>query len=140
MLPAMDTGAATAVIIAGDSRRMAEAENGSIDLAVTSPPYWQIKDYGSPGQIGHGQSLHAYLHDPCLVWEECFRATREAGRLCVNIGDQFARASIYGRYRIIPLHAEIVCQCSACGYDYMGSIIGRRHGHGLLPLPAQLHR
>ena len=122
----MQTGAATAVIIEGDSRRMAEAEAGSVDLIVTSPPYWQIKDYGSPGQIGHGQSLHAYLHDLCLVWGECFRATREGGRLCVNIGDQFARASMYGRYRIIPLHAEIVCQCAACGYDYMGSIIWRK--------------
>ena len=44
----------------------------------------------------------------------------------MNIGDQFSRASVYGRYRVIPLHAEIVCQCTAAGFDYMGSIIWRK--------------
>jgi modification methylase len=105
---------------------MPELATGSIDLTVTSPPYWQIKDYHSPGQIGHGQTLHAYLHDLEQVWRECFRLTRESGRLCVNVGDQFARASLHGRYRVIPLHAEIICQCVAAGWDYMGSIVWRK--------------
>ncbi len=51
---------------------------------------------------------------------------RDGGRLCVNIGDQFARASLFGRYRVIPLHAEITCQCAETGFDYMGSIIWRK--------------
>ncbi len=38
------------------------------------PPYWQIKDYGSPGQIGYGQSLHEYLRDLDRVWDESFTA------------------------------------------------------------------
>jgi hypothetical protein len=50
----------------------------------------------------------------------------ESGRLCVNIGDQFARATLYGRYRVIPLHAEVISQCVACGWDYMGAIIWRK--------------
>jgi hypothetical protein len=50
----------------------------------------------------------------------------EGGRLCINIGDQFARASVFGRYRVIPLHAEIVCQCAEAGFDSMGSIIWRK--------------
>lgn len=40
---------------------MEEVEDNSIGLIVTSPPYWHIKDYGSEGQIGYGQSLHEYL-------------------------------------------------------------------------------
>jgi DNA modification methylase len=122
----MRTPGISALIYHGDSRRMADLEPSSVELIVTSPPYWQIKDYGVPGQIGHGQGLHAYLHDLSLVWGECYRVTREGGRLCVNIGDQFARASLYGRYRIIPLHAEVICQCAAHGFDYMGSIIWRK--------------
>jgi DNA modification methylase len=105
---------------------MADLDSNSVELIVTSPPYWQIKDYGAPGQIGHGQGLHAYLRDLSLVWDECHRVVREGGRLCVNIGDQFARASLFGRYRVIPLHAEVICQCAARGFDYMGSIIWRK--------------
>jgi len=122
----MRTAGISVIIYHGDSRRMADLESNSVELIVTSPPYWQIKDYGVPGQIGYGQGLHAYLRDLSLVWGECYRVTREGGRLCVNIGDQFARASLYGRYRVIPLHAEVICQCAAHGFDYMGSIIWRK--------------
>jgi DNA modification methylase len=116
----------TAVIYNADCRRMPELADGNVELVVTSPPYWQIKDYGSPGQIGFGQSLHEYLRDLQRVWGECFRVLHEGGRLCVNIGDQFARAKLYGRYRVIPLHAEIICQCAETGFDFMGSIVWRK--------------
>jgi len=122
----MQTGECSAVLYNADCRRMPELADGSIALVVTSPPYWQIKDYGSPGQIGFGQSLHDYLRDLTRVWAECFRVLHEGGRLCVNIGDQFARASVFGRYRVIPLHAEIICQCAEAGFDSMGSIIWRK--------------
>ncbi|MGA2975869.1 MAG: DNA methyltransferase [Spirochaetia bacterium] len=122
----MPRGPGEAIIYLADSRRMPEIAAESIELVVTSPPYWQIKDYDSAGQIGHGQSLHAYLGDLARVWAECFRVTREAGRLCVNIGDQFARANLFGRYSVIPLHAEIISQCVASGFDYLGSIIWRK--------------
>jgi DNA modification methylase len=39
-------------IITGDSRHMAEVSNESVHLVVTSPPYWQLKDYGNGRQIG----------------------------------------------------------------------------------------
>ncbi|MGO9309179.1 MAG: DNA-methyltransferase [Spirochaetia bacterium] len=116
----------SAVLYNADCRRMPEITDAGIDLVITSPPYWQIKDYGSPGQIGFGESLHEYLGDLQRVWTECFRVLRPGGRLCVNIGDQFARARVFGRYRVIPLHAEIICQCAEAGFDSMGSIIWRK--------------
>ena len=115
-----------ATIILGDSRSMSEIADSQIDLVVTSPPYWHLKDYGMPGQIGYGQSLHEYLCSLYLVWKECFRVLRPGSRLCVNIGDQFARAIIYGRYKVIPLHAEIISQCEKIGFDFMGSIIWQK--------------
>ncbi len=117
---------ARAKIIIGDCRRMIEIEDSSIDLVVTSPPYWHIKDYGLPGQIGYGQSLHEYLKDLYRVWKECYRILRPGRRLCINIGDQFARSIIYGRYKVIPLHAEFIAQCEDIGFDYMGSIIWQK--------------
>jgi DNA modification methylase len=113
-------------IYLGDSRAMTDLEDASIDLAVTSPPYWQIKDYGVPGQIGYGQSLHAYLKDLYRTWRECFRVLRPGARLCINVGDQFARASVYGRYQVIPLHAEFINQCEGLGFDFLGAIIWQK--------------
>lgn len=115
-----------AKIIIGDSREMIEIEDESIGLIITSPPYWHIKDYGVPGQIGYGQTLHEYLKDLYRVWEECFRVLKPGRRLCINIGDQFARSILYGRYNIIPLHAEVIVQCEKIGFDYMGAIIWQK--------------
>lgn len=115
-----------AKIVLGDSREMGEVAAGAVDLVVTSPPYWHIKDYGISGQIGFGQNLHAYLKDLYCVWQECFRVLRPGGRLCVNVGDQFARAAVYGRYKIIPLHAEIIGQGEELGFDFMGAIIWQK--------------
>lgn len=113
-------------IIIGDSRNMIEVQNDSIGLVVTSPPYWNIKDYGLNNQIGYGQTLHDYLKDLYRVWKECYRVLQPGRRLCINIGDQFARSIIYGRYKVIPLHAEIISQCEDIGFDYMGSIIWQK--------------
>jgi len=115
-----------AKIIIGDSRELIEIENESIELIITSPPYWHIKDYGVPGQIGYGQTLHEYPKDLYRVWEECFRVLKPGRRLCINIGDQFARSVIYGKYKVIPLHAEIILQCEKIGFDYMGAIIWQK--------------
>lgn len=116
----------SAKIIIGDSRKMTEVKDNSVDLIVTSPPYWYIKDYGIEGQIGYGQSLHEYLKNLYLVWKECFRILKPGTRLCINIGDQFLRSIVYGRYKIAPLHSEFITQCEKIGFDYMGSIIWQK--------------
>jgi DNA modification methylase len=113
-------------IYLADSRNMAEVPSESVALVVTSPPYWHIKDYGVPHQIGYGQSLHEYLYDLSRVWRECWRVLMPGRRLCINIGDQFARAVIYGQYKVIPLHAEIIAQCETIGFDYLGAIIWQK--------------
>jgi len=57
-------------IIIGDSRNMSEIDNETIDLIITSPPYWHLKDYGVENQIGYVQTLHEYLKDLYRVWQE----------------------------------------------------------------------
>lgn len=113
-------------IYVADARAMPEVADASVALVVTSPPYYTIKDYDAPDQIGHGQSLHAYLRDLYRVWAECHRVLLPGARLCVNIGDQFARAKRFGRYKVIPLHAEIIVQAEQIGFDYMGAIIWQK--------------
>ncbi len=113
-------------IIFGDSRRMDEIGDSSVHLAVTSPPYWQLKDYGSGGQLGYNDSYEDYICGLNLVWEECHRVLHPGCRLCVNVGDQFARAAFYGRYKVIPIRTEIIKFCEAIGFDYMGAIIWQK--------------
>ncbi len=105
---------------------MLELNDESVDLVVTSPPYWNIKDYSVAGQIGYGQTLHEYFRSLYAVWEECIRVLKGGTRLCVNVGDQFLRSADYGRYRIIPIHSELISQCMNLGFDYMGSIIWQK--------------
>jgi len=115
-----------AKIVIGDSRKIQEVGNNSVQLIVTSPPYWSIKNYGTKNQIGYGQTLHEYLKDLYIVWKECYRVLEPGRRLVINIGDQFARSIIYGRYKVIPLHAEVIAQCENIGFDFMGSIIWQK--------------
>jgi len=113
-------------IIIGDSRRMKEVPNESVHLVVTSPPYWQLKDYGGEKQIGFHDSYEEYINNLNLVWNECNRVLHKGCRLCINIGDQFARSVYYGRYKVIPIRTEIIKFCESAGFDYMGAIIWQK--------------
>jgi len=113
-------------IVIGDSRRMSEVADESVHLVVTSPPYWQLKDYGSSDQIGFDDSYERYINNLNLVWKECSRVLHKGCRLCVNVGDQFARSAYYGRYKVIPIRTEIIKFCEAEGLDYMGAVIWQK--------------
>ncbi len=114
------------IIINGDSRCMQELHDKSVHLVITSPPYWQLKDYGSDEQIGFNDSYESYINNLNLVWKECYRILNNGCRLCVNIGDQFARSVYYGRYKVIPIRTEIIKFCESIGFDYMGAIIWQK--------------
>jgi site-specific DNA-methyltransferase (adenine-specific) len=113
-------------IIRGDARQMKELANNSVHLVITSPPYWQLKDYGTDDQIGFNDSYEKYINNLNLVWQECHRVLEDGCRLCINIGDQFARAVYYGRYKIIPIRTEIIKFCETIGFDYMGAVIWQK--------------
>ncbi len=113
-------------IIIGDSRQMSELEDRSVHLIVTSPPYWQLKDYGVSGQIGFNDSYEDYINYLNFVWKECYRVLHNGCRLFINIGDQFARSIYYGRYKVIPIRTEIIKFCETIGFDYMGAIIWQK--------------
>lgn len=105
---------------------MAELPDNSVHLSITSPPYWQLKDYGTTNQIGFHDSYENYINNLNLVWKECYRVLHNGCRLCVNIGDQFARSVYYGRYKVIPIREEIIKFCENIGFDYMGAIIWQK--------------
>ena len=105
---------------------MVEVPEESVHLIITSPPYWQLKDYGNGSQIGFDDSYEDYINNLNIVWKECHRILNKGCRLCVNIGDQFARSVYYGRYKVIPIRTEIIKFCETIGFDYMGAIIWQK--------------
>lgn len=113
-------------IIFGDSRDMSLLKDKSIHLMITSPPYWQLKDYGSSDQIGYDDSYENYINNLNLVWSECDRVLHPGCKICINIGDQFARSVYYGRYKVVPIRTEIIKFLETIGYDYMGAIIWQK--------------
>lgn len=110
----------------GDARNLDFLLPESVHLVATSPPYWQLKDYGHSGQIGFGESCADYINNLNLVWLGCYRALAPGCRMCINIGDQFARSVVYGRYKVVSIQSEIIRFCETIGMDYMGTIIWQK--------------
>lgn len=79
-----------------DARSMDEVDSSSVALVVTSPPYWNIKDYSLDGyqaeqrhdklegQIGDTEDYGEYLEALTAVWKECKRVLKPNGKLCIN--------------------------------------------------------
>ncbi len=114
-------------IIISDSRRMKELPNESVHLVVTSPPYWQLKDYGDEKQIGFHDSYEEYINNLNLVCNDCQRVLHKGCRLCINIGDQFVRSVYYGRYKVIPIRTEIIKFCESAGFEFI--LIFKKYGN-----------
>ncbi len=71
-------------ILCGDAERvMRQLPAESVHLIVTSPPYWNLVDYGRRGQIGQG-SYETYLADLLGVWRQAQRVLIPNGKLCIN--------------------------------------------------------
>ena len=70
----------------GDSRQMSELDDESISLIVTSPPYWDLKDYDTESQMGLGQSYAEYLCELGVVLRECKRVLQPGRHFCMVIG------------------------------------------------------
>lgn len=69
-----------------NSTNMSELEDGSVNLIITSPPYWTLKDYENQDQIGLGSSSYDfYINELNKVWKECVRVLAPDGKICINI-------------------------------------------------------
>ena len=69
---------------------LAQLETGSVDMCVTSPPYYGLRDYGIDGQIGLEHTPELYIDRLVEVFREVRRVLRDDGTLWVNIGDSYA--------------------------------------------------
>ena len=61
----------------------------SVQCVITSPPYYGLRDYGTPGQYGLEPTLEGYLDRMVAVFDEVFRVLRPDGVCWLNIGDSY---------------------------------------------------
>ena len=109
----------------GDARELPGIEPNSVQLVLTSPPYWTLKRYrDTTGQLGHLQDYDHFLAELDKVWQRCFDALVPGGRLICVVGDVcLSRRKNDGRHTVVPLHASIQEHCRKIGYDNLAPII-----------------
>ena len=84
-------------ILIGDAReRLATLPTTSVDCVVTSPPYYQLRDYGAVGQFGLEASVGGWVANLRNVMAEVGRVLTPTGSLWLNLGDSFSRHQRYG--------------------------------------------
>ena len=99
--------------------------SSSVQLVVTSPPYWTLKEYpDNEGQLGRLADYGVFLDSLKRVWTRCFDALIPGGRLVCVVGDVcLSRRRNNGRHKVIPLHSSIQLQCNSIGFDNLSPII-----------------
>lgn len=65
-------------------------DDNSVDCCITSPPYWGLRDYKNPDQIGLEKSPEEYVHKMVQVFSEVYRVLKPSGTLWLNLGDSYA--------------------------------------------------
>lgn len=71
-------------------------EPESVDLIITSPPYWQKRDYGVEDQLGQEGTPRGYVEDLVAALDKWRTFLRPTGSIFINIGDTYKRRSITG--------------------------------------------
>jgi DNA modification methylase len=115
------------LLIQGDSRRMDDILDESVQLAVTSPPYWTLKKYLThDDQLGAIEDYEMFLEELDEVWRHVYRVLSPGGRLIVVVGDVCLSRRQFGRHVVVPLHAGIQEHCRTIGFDNLAPIIWRK--------------
>ena len=80
-------------ILKGDAlEKLKKIGTESIDCIVTSPPYWQLRDYGVEGQLGLEKSLDEFLEKLTNIFQEAYRVLKNTGTLFVILGDTYSNS------------------------------------------------
>ncbi|MSP65019.1 MAG: site-specific DNA-methyltransferase [Bacteroidetes bacterium] len=104
-------------IINKSSELMNDIADETVQLVVTSPPYWGLRNYNTKNQIGYDDSYQEYLERLEIVWKECFRVLRKSGTLWVNIGKRLINDNM------IIIAKDIVDSASKIGFTLKDIVI-----------------
>ena len=116
----------------GDARDLSWLPNESVQLVVTSPPYWTLKEYEPhTSQLGAIANYEAFLCELDKVWVECARVLVPGGRICCVVGDVCIPRKREGRHYVMPLHADIQTRSRRLGLDCLTPIFWQKIANGV---------
>lgn len=107
---------------------MKEIKTNSIDLILTSPPYWDIKDYNVDEQLGLGLTYKCYLELLKKNIFECMRVLKE-DRFCIfNVADirKNISESKYSRPKIYPIHSDLIQYFISMDFEFLSHTIWKK--------------
>ena len=111
-------------LLGGDSRDMSRIPGESLHLVVTSPPYFDLKQYPDhESQLGGVHDYEVFLKELDRVWAECFRVLVKGGRLIIVVGDVCRSRRAFGEHQVIPLHASITEHCRYVGFYNLATMV-----------------
>src|SRR3989442_14339566 len=94
--------APTALVIRGDCRRMRQVQDQTVQLVLTSPPYWNLVDFGAgPADLSAIRDKVAFFAELNSVWREGYQALRAGGKLVVGVEDIGNGSRVVGHPREI---------------------------------------
>jgi DNA modification methylase len=116
----------------GDARDLSWIPDASVQLVVTSPPYWTLKEYaaGNADQLGHVDGYDRFLAELDVAWKECSRVLVGGGRICCVVGDVCISRKRGGRHYLVPLHADIQVRARKLGLDCLMPILWHKIANG----------
>ena len=80
----------TNIIHVGDNVEILRSlPDDSVDMCITSPPYYQLRDYKNKNQIGSENTVEQFVKNLCDVFNEVHRVLKDTGSLWVNIADTY---------------------------------------------------
>lgn len=84
-------------VLHGDAlAKLKELPDKSVHCCVTSPPYWNLRNYGVDGQIGLEDTTEEFIERLVAVFREVKRVLVDEGTIWVNMGDSYASAGTTG--------------------------------------------
>lgn len=119
-------------IVQGDARDLKDIADNSVELIVTSPPYFNLKPYASDAggrQLGRLDDYDGFLAELDAAWLECKRVLVPGGRICCVIGDILIPRRVDGRHRVLPLPADIQSRSRSLGLDNLTPILWFKIGN-----------
>lgn len=102
-------------LIHGDClEKLNDIDSKSIDCVITSPPYWQLRDYKVNGQIGLESTVNEYITKLCDIFDQVKRVLKSAGTCFVNLGDTYGNdkclCCVPDRFKIEMIDRGWICR------------------------------
>jgi len=120
-------------IIIGDSREMPEIDDSSVDLVVTSPPYFGVTTYsnGHPNDLSQiRDDKHRFFAELGKVWKEVYRVLKPGKHAVVNFGDLVCGSRVYGYVRMEIVVGDMVKSMEDAGFVPIGYWIWHKYKAG----------